>query len=33
METGFRCVRDFEVVAMAAILKTSPQYLLTGKGK
>ena len=33
LETGFRCVRDFEVVALAAILKTTPQYLLTGRNK
>ena len=33
LETGFRCVRDFEVVALAEILKTTPQYLLTGRNK
>ena len=33
LETGFRCVRDYEVVALAKILKTTPQYLLTGRGK
>ena len=33
METGFRCVRDYEVVALADILKTTTQYLLTGRGK
>ena len=33
LETGFRCVRDFEVVALAGILKTTPQYLLTGRSK
>jgi len=33
METGFRCVRDYEVVALADILKTTPQYLLAGRGK
>ena len=33
LETGFRCVRDFEVVALAGILKTTPQYLLTGRNK
>ncbi len=33
LETGFRCVRDFEVVALAKILKTTPQYLLTGRNK
>ncbi|MFA7257417.1 MAG: helix-turn-helix domain-containing protein [Kiritimatiellales bacterium] len=33
LETGFRCVRDFEVVALAEILKTTPQYLLTGRSK
>jgi hypothetical protein len=33
LETGFRCVRDFEVVALAKILKTTPQYLLTGQSK
>lgn len=33
LETGFRCVRDFEVVALAGILKTTPQYLLTGRKK
>ena len=33
LETGFRCVRDFEVVALAQILKTTPQYLLTGRSK
>jgi len=33
LETGFRCVRDYEVVALAAILKTTPQYLLTGRNK
>ncbi|MBC8205842.1 MAG: helix-turn-helix transcriptional regulator [Kiritimatiellaeota bacterium] len=31
LETGFRCVRDYEVVALAKILKTTPQYLLTGR--
>jgi hypothetical protein len=33
LETGFRCVRDYEVVALAKILKTTPQYLLTGRSK
>ncbi len=33
LETGFRCVRDYEVVALAKILKTTPQYLLTGRNK
>jgi transcriptional regulator with XRE-family HTH domain len=33
LENGTRCVRDFEVVALANILKTTPQYLLTGRGK
>ncbi len=33
LETGFRCVRDFEVVALANILKATPQYLLTGRNK
>ncbi|MGE4489357.1 MAG: helix-turn-helix domain-containing protein [Kiritimatiellales bacterium] len=33
LETGFRCVRDYEVVALAKILKTTPQYLLTGRGE
>lgn len=33
LETGFRCVRDYEVVALAKILKTTPQYLLTGQDK
>ena len=33
LETGVRCVRDFEVVALAEILKTTPQYLLTGRNK
>jgi len=33
LETGFRCVRDYEVVALAKILKTTPQYLLTGRAK
>ena len=33
LETGFRCVRDYEVVALAGILKTTPQYLLTGRKK
>lgn len=33
LETGFRCVRDYELVALAKILKTTPQYLLTGRRK
>lgn len=33
LEIGTRCVRDFELLALARILKTTPQYLLTGRGK
>lgn len=33
LEIGTRCVRDYEVVALAKILKTTPQYLLTGRNK
>ena len=33
LETGFRCVRDYEVVALAKILETTPQFLLTGRSK
>ena len=33
LEIGTRCVRDYEVLALARILKTTPQYLLTGRGK
>lgn len=33
LETGFRCVRDYEVVVLAKVLKTTPQYLLTGRGE
>jgi len=33
LEIGTRCVRDYEVLALAKILKTTPQYLLTGRGK
>lgn len=33
LEIGTRCVRDYEVLALSKILKTTPQYLLTGRGK
>lgn len=33
LEIGDRCVRDYEVLALARILKTTPQYLLTGRDK
>jgi transcriptional regulator with XRE-family HTH domain len=33
LEIGTRCVRDYEVLALSRILKTTPQYLLTGRGK
>ncbi|MBN2783450.1 MAG: helix-turn-helix transcriptional regulator [Pontiellaceae bacterium] len=33
LEIGTRCVRDYEVLAVSKILKTTPQYLLTGRGK
>ena len=33
LEIGSRCVRDYEVLALAKILKTTPQYLLTGRNK
>jgi len=33
LETGLRCVRDFEVVELANILKTTSQYLLMGQSK
>ena len=33
LEIGTRCVRDYELLALSKILKTTPQYLLTGRGK
>jgi DNA-binding XRE family transcriptional regulator len=31
LEIGTRCVRDYEVLALSRILKTTPHYLLTGR--
>jgi len=33
LEIGTRCVRDYEVVALAKILKTTPQFILMGRSK
>ena len=33
LEIGTRCVRDYEVLALSRVLKTTPQYLLTGRSK
>ena len=33
LEIGTRGVRDFELLALTKVLKTTPQYLLTGRGK
>ena len=33
LEIGTRCVRDYEVLALCRTLKTTPQYLLTGRRK
>lgn len=31
LEIGTRCVGDYEVLALAKTLQTTPQYLLTGR--
>lgn len=33
LEIGTRCVRDYEVSTLSRILKTTPQYLLTGRNR
>ena len=33
LEIGTRCVRDYELLMLSQVLKTTPQYLLTGRGK
>ena len=33
LEIGTRCVRDYEVLALSRILKTTPHYLLTGRNR